>query len=232
MKLFIGASGYSYPKWKGKFYPEKFPENKMFEYYSQNFSSVEINATYYRLPDKKVFESWEQQAPENFKYALKAPQQITHFKRLKDAETELESFINNSKILNKKRGPLLFQLPPNFKKDIDLLKKFIKNIHESFITFEFRHSSWNDADVFKVLSEKNFSLCIADTDENLIEEIISTADWGYLRLRKKEYSPKDLAAWKEKFISQNWKEVYIYFKHEDEANGPKFAKILINLFKK
>jgi uncharacterized protein YecE (DUF72 family) len=230
MNLFVGTSGYSYKEWKGNFYPEDLPDKKMLSYYSERFSTVEINNTFYRMPKKEVFESWKEQVPGNFKFILKAPKLITHIKPLKDKESAVEYFLKTSSALDKKLGVYLFQLPPYSRKDIQTLQKFMESIPSSVRSaFEFRHESWFDDDVYDCLKKRNFALCLSDTDEEPIKEITQTSDWGYLRLRRTGYDKKSLVEWHTKISGQNWKEAYIFFKHEEEGKGPEFAKKFIEL---
>jgi uncharacterized protein YecE (DUF72 family) len=224
MQFIVGTSGYSYKEWKGIFYPEKLPQKDMLSYYARQFSTVEINNTFYRLPDASVVESWAQQVPASFRFALKAPQTITHRKRLINAEQETGDFLRIASTLKKHCGPLLFQLPPNFKKDLSRLEAFLSSIaNKTKLAFEFRHESWFDDEVFDCLRENSCALCLADTDELPIADLVSTANWGYVRLRRESYTDKQLAKWIEKLSSQKWRETYVFFKHEDTGTGPKFA---------
>jgi len=233
MQLFVGTSGYSYKEWKGNFYPEDLPDKKMLSYYSERFSTVEINNTFYRMPKKEVFESWKEQVPANFKFILKAPKQITHIKPLKEKESSVEYFLKTSSALDKKLGVYLFQLPPYARKDIQTLQKFMETIPASIrAAFEFRHESWFDDEVFDCLKKGNFALCLSDTDEEPVKKIIFTADWGYLRLRRTNYDKKSLTEWHKKISEQNWKEAYIFFKHEEEGKGPEFARKFLNISQK
>jgi uncharacterized protein YecE (DUF72 family) len=230
MNLFVGTSGYSYKEWKGNFYPEDLPDKKMLGYYSERFSTVEINNTFYRMPKREVFESWKEQVPATFKFILKAPKQITHIKPLKEKESPVEYFLKTSSVLDEKLGVYLFQLPPYLRKDIQTLQKFLELIPASVrAAFEFRHESWFTDELYDCLKQGNFALCLSDTDEEPIKEITSTANWGYLRLRRTNYEKKSLTDWHKKISGQNWKEGYIFFKHEEEGKGPEFAKKFIEL---
>jgi uncharacterized protein YecE (DUF72 family) len=236
MNLFVGTSGYSYTEWKGNFYPEDIKSKDMLSYYAKHFSTVEINNTFYRIPKKEVFESWREQVPAEFRFILKAPQLITHIKRLKtDTKDTVEYFTNVSSALGEKRGVVLFQLPPNFKLNLERLEEFIKIIPEEIkAAFEFRHAEWFNEGVYDLLKKRNFALCLSDTDEEPIhvspsasqgkKEVTPTANWGYLRLRRVNYTKKSLTDWHKKISGQNWKEAYIFFKHEEEGKGPEFAK--------
>jgi uncharacterized protein YecE (DUF72 family) len=224
MKFFVGTSGYSYKEWKGTFYPEKLPQKKMLSYYGEHFSTVEINNTFRQLPSNAVLESWTQQVPDEFQFVLKAPQKITHFKRLKNVSEDLEALLEAAGVLEQRRGPLLFQLPPNFKKDLPLLEAFLEHLDaRSTAAFEFRHESWFDDEVYDCLHKKSCALCIADSDDAPCETLISTANWGYLRFRREAYTKKKLAYWVEKIRSQPWATTFVFFKHEDTGTGPTFA---------
>jgi uncharacterized protein YecE (DUF72 family) len=230
MNFLVGTSGYSYPKWKGSFYPEKLPQKEMLSYYAQRFSVVESNNTFYRMPSVDAVESWTQQVPESFQFVLKAPQTITHRKRLKSAQIELDNLISISSVLQQRRGPLLFQLPPNFKKDLPRLESFLGLISNGVrVAFEFRHESWFDDEVFDCLQANSCALCNADADDLPSADLVSTAGWGYVRLRREEYTDESLGAWIKRLKSQAWKEAYVFFKHEDTGTGPKLAARFLEL---
>jgi uncharacterized protein YecE (DUF72 family) len=231
MQFFVGTSGYSYKEWKGSFYPEKLPAKEMLSFYAQHFSTVEINNTFYKMPTVSVVESWAQQAPNSFRFVLKAPQAITHFKRLKaECQESLNAFLETASALKKRQGPLLFQLPPNFKKDVERLDGFLKLIPKrTQVGFEFRHESWFDADVYACLKKHSCVLCTADADELPHSDLVSTAKWGMVRLRREKYSKKQLADWVKKIKAQDWSQVYLFFKHEDTGTGPKFASQFLSL---
>jgi uncharacterized protein YecE (DUF72 family) len=230
MRFFVGTSGYSYKEWKGSFYPEKLPAKEMLGYYAKAFSTVEINNTFYRMPAPSVLESWSMQVPENFRFVLKAPQAITHFKRLKDAEDSTERFVQVASVLKGRLGPLLFQLPPNFKKDLPRLGAFLDLIPAgTAVAFEFRHESWFGDDVYARLRAKSCALCVADSEDLPAPDLVNTARWGMLRLRREEYSKQRLVEWVDKAKSQNWDEAYVFFKHEDSGTAPKFANRFLEL---
>jgi uncharacterized protein YecE (DUF72 family) len=230
MRFFVGTSGYSYKEWKGSFYPEKLPAKEMLSFYAQHFSTVEINNTFYRMPAPGVLESWATQVPEKFKFILKAPQAITHFKRLKDVEEPTERFLQVASVLKGRLGPLLFQLPPNFKKDLPRLERFLDLLPAGTLAaLEFRHESWFDDDVFARLRAKSCALCVADSEDLPAPDLVNTARWGMLRLRREDYSKQRLIEWREKAESQKWDEAYVFFKHEDSGTAPKFAKRFLEL---
>jgi uncharacterized protein YecE (DUF72 family) len=233
MRLFVGTSGYSYKEWKGSFYPDKLPQKEMLRYYAERFSTVEVNNTFYRLPEESVVKSWAEQVPESFLFVLKARQVITHFKRLQGVEKETDDFLRVADVLGEKLGPILFQLPPNFKKDVERLDAFLRFVGgRAKVTFEFRHESWFDAEVFDCLRTHSVSLCIAESQDTPKTELIGTTNWGYLRLREVEYSHDQLSEWACKIAAQNWNEVYLFFKHEDTGTGPQLACQFIELAKK
>ncbi|RJQ23974.1 MAG: DUF72 domain-containing protein [Nitrospiraceae bacterium] len=223
MKIHVGTSGYGYKEWKGKFYPEKISPKEMLRFYSERLRTVEINNTFYHMPTEGVLSSWSEQVPGDFIFAFKAPQVITHLKRLRNADVETEYLFRTLSVLGGKLGPVLFQFPGSFHADYPALKEFIDLIPDMSCAFEFRHPSWQDAAILELLRERGHSLCIADTDENPASGIISTAVWGYLRLRRSDYTDAGLSQWMEKILSQKWKKAFVFFKHEEEAKGPEMA---------
>jgi uncharacterized protein YecE (DUF72 family) len=224
LQLFVGTSGFSYKEWKGDFYPEDLPDKDMLAFYGGQLNAVEINNTFYRLPKESVLKGWAEQVPEPFRFVIKASQKITHYKRLKETNEETSYLIKVSRTLGSRLGVLFFQLPPNLKKDIPRLESFLSLLPDDIhAAFEFRNASWFDDEMFGVLRAKNASLCIADADGDLEVPFVSTADWGYLRLRREKYTPADLRKWMKKIGSVGWNHSYVFFKHEDEAAGPKMA---------
>jgi uncharacterized protein YecE (DUF72 family) len=233
MNFYVGTSGYSYKEWKGSFYPEKLPAKDMLPYYAERLPAVELNNTFYRMPKPEMVQSWKDQVPDNFRFSVKASQRITHFKRLKEAEVETKYLLETVGTLGGALGVVLFQLPPNMKKDLERLETFLNHLPESTpATFEFRHPTWFDDDVLELLRSRNRPLCISDTDDLPASRIDNTADWGYLRLRRVNYSDEDLANWIARIKEQNWKDVYVFFKHEDEGTGPKLAAKFYRLVEK
>ncbi len=195
MTVRIGTSGYNYPEWRGSFYPEKFPTGKMLPYYAERFRTVEINYTFYRMPNAKTIAGWDAETPPHFCFVLKAPQRITHIARLRNVGEPLAYFLDVARQLGPKLGPILFQLPPNFKKDADRLAGLLELLPADLrYAFEFRHESWHADDCYRQLEAKNAALCIADS-ESASTPVVPTADWGYLRLRDEGYSPDDLVRW-------------------------------------
>ena len=223
MKLWVGTSGYSYKAWLANFYPERLAAKDMLRFYASRLASVEINNTFYRLPKESVLQSWAQQVPAEFRFVIKASQRITHVKRLKDAASETEYLFRVATALGPNLGAMLFQLPPNLRKDTERLKAFLSLLpKERAASFEFRHPSWLDEEVFACLREHNSALCMADVDDQE-SNLINTSSWGYVRLRRANYSSADLLSWKERIRAQPWDHAYVFFKHEDEGIGPKLA---------
>ncbi len=224
MKIFVGTSGYGYKEWKGKFYPEKISPKEMLRFYAERLSTVEINNTFYRMPTEGVLTSWAEQVPDDFIFALKAPQVITHLKRLRDVESETEYLFKSLSILDRKLGPVLFQFPKSFHADRPRLKDFLALIPDNIsCAFEFRSPSWLDNEIYDLLRGRGLSLCLADADENPATEIINTAPWGYLRLRRSDYTAADLSQWLEKILAQKWEKAFVFFKHEAGAQGAEMA---------
>jgi Uncharacterized conserved protein len=225
MKFYVGTSGYSYKEWKGKFYPEKVSPHEMLRFYAEHFGTVEINNTFYRMPSASVLTSWAQQVPNEFVFAFKAPQVITHRKRLRNVGEETQYLFRTLSVLHNKLGPVLFQFPQSFPADPKVLEDFLALIPgDTPCAFEFRNPSWLDNAIFGLLQKKGCCLCIADTDENPTKEIVSTAPRGYLRLRRSDYTDADLSHWMERIRLQKWEEAFVFFKHEDEAKGPETKK--------
>jgi uncharacterized protein YecE (DUF72 family) len=232
MKLRAGTSGYSYKEWKGNFYPAKISASEMLAYYAKRFSTVEINNTFYRMPSEKVLLDWSAQVPDDFAFVLKAPRRITHIKKLKDVGDDVAYFVKTAAVLEQKRGPLLYQVPPFFRKDMPVLRDFLGLLPpRSQPAFEFRHQSWFDDEVFDLLRQHNASLCLADADNELTIPFLATADWGYLRLRRPEYSDDDLRDWAKRVGQQPWKDAFVFFKHEDAGKGAQFAARFLKLAK-
>jgi len=220
----VGTSGFSYKEWKGNFYPEKIKPAEMLAFYAQRFDTVEINNTFYRMPQASLLEGWTKEVTEGFRFVLKAPQRITHQKRLAGVEDDVAFFFETAKVLGPALGPTLFQLPPYMKKDVVRLQALLHLVPEGRrAALEFRHASWFDDEVYDCLRAAGAALCIADTDEEPLDAIRATAGWGYLRLRRVAYDEAALAAWAARVKAQAWDEAYVFFKHEDEGTGPRFA---------
>ncbi len=230
MKIYAGTSGFGHAEWKGKFYPEKIRPGDMLRFYAERLGTVEINNTFYHMPSEKMLLSWAAQVRSDFIFAIKAPQVITHIKQLKHVFEEIERLFKSLSVLEGKQGPVLFQFPKSFRADAALLREFLSLLpRDSRPAFEFRSPTWHTEQVLGLLADKACSLCIADTDEQAVEQIISTADWGYLRLRRSDYNDADLAIWAERILSQQWERAFVFFKHEDDAKGPELAMRFMRL---
>jgi uncharacterized protein YecE (DUF72 family) len=231
MRLLVGTSGFAYKEWKGSFYPEDLPQTGMLAYYAQRFGAVEINNTFYRMPAADTLAGWAETVPDGFVFVLKASQQITHRKRLKDAADPVAYFFGQAETLGERLGSVLVQLPPNMKVDVPRLEAFLACLPGNRrVAFEFRHESWFDDAVYDALSAHGAALCIAH-GEALETPFVATADWGYLRLREVEYDDAALATWVERIRTRAWTDVFVFFKHEDAGTGPKLAMRFERLFR-
>ena len=227
--IWVGTSGYNYPEWKGSFYPDTLPAAKMLPYYAERFPTVEINYTFYRMPNEKLVSGWAAQTPEPYRITLKAPRRITHDSRLKNCGELVQGFCRVAASLGPKLGALLFQLPPNMKKDLAVFDAFLADLPPRLCAaFEFRHPSWFDDEVFERLRARNLALCVSDS-EKLSAPVVVTADYAYFRLRDEGYTPDDIARWADTIASatSGCTDVFVYFKHEDEGKGPEFAQLLL-----
>jgi uncharacterized protein YecE (DUF72 family) len=227
--IWIGTSGFQYPEWKGKFYPEKISTKKMLAFYSERFNSTESNYTFRRMPSESTLANWAADTPEQFRFSLKAPQEITHFRKLRRCESVVQHFADVSQTLGPKLGAILFQLPPSLPCDLPLLRDFLAVLPSRLQTaFEFRHESWFHEEVFSALHAANSALCIADS-ENLHTPAITTAKHTYFRLRDEGYGTADLRRWAKEVqkASAAVENVYVYFKHEESGTGPEFARQMI-----
>ena len=228
--IWIGTSGYNYPEWKGSFYPSDLAAAKMLPYYAERFNTVEINYTFYRMPTPKLVTGWASQVPDGFRFTLKAPKRITHDKRLKDVASTVRAFCEVAAELGPKLGALLFQLPPNFKKDLAVFDAFLETLPPRLCAaFEFRHDSWLDNELYDRLRARNLALCIADSDKRSTP-VVTTADYAYFRLRDEGYQPDDIARWARtaKELAARCTDVFVYFKHEDEGKGPEFGRMMLD----
>jgi uncharacterized protein YecE (DUF72 family) len=228
--ILAGTSGYSYKEWLGHFYPEKLPASAMLRYYGERFTTVEINNTFYRMPAESMLAHWLEEVPENFVFTLKAPRRITHDQRLRDAESNVAEFLRRAETLGSKLGVLLFQLPHFLKKDVPRLRDFLALLPAGKpVAFDFRHDSWQDDEVYEALRSRGAMLSVTDSDEG-DTPFVATADCGYLRLRRTHYDESDLRGWVERLAAQPLACTYVYFMHEDEALGTRFAQLLNELW--
>ena len=231
--ILVGTSGYNYPEWKGSFYPADLPATKFLPYYATRFPTVEINYTFYRMPTPKIVSGWRAQVPAEFRFTLKAPKRITHDRRLRAAEVSepLQGFITAAAELGPQLAALLFQLPPNFKKDVILLNEFLSLLPpKTTAAFEFRNASWLSEDVYDALRARNIALCIADS-ETRDTPLVMTATYAYLRLRDEGYGDADIVAWTQtaQTLGETASDVFVYFKHEDEGKGAAFGQQMMHL---
>lgn len=223
MQALIGTSGFSYPAWRGGFYPAKMPPAKMLAYYAERLAAVEINNTFYRMPSADMLARWAAETPPGFRFSLKSPRQITHDKRLAGVTDAVARLAEVAHALGDKLGPVLFQLPPFLRKDLPLLAGFLAALPTDLSpTLEFRHPSWFSEDVYDCLRTRRAALCIAES-EDLETPLQATADWGYLRLRRQDYDDAAIGRWAERLKAQSWTSVYVFFKHEDAGKGPAAA---------
>jgi uncharacterized protein YecE (DUF72 family) len=230
MSLYVGTSGYSYKEWKGSFYPEKIPAKDMLSYYASRLQAVELNNTFYRLPQQSMIESWKSQVPDNFRFTMKASQLITHFKKLKDAASETRLMLKRFAAFEDRMGAVLYRLPPDMKKDSKRLEAFLKHLPANPpAAFQLEDPTWLDKDVFALLRSQNRAFSVTDTDEIPLSHIERTADWGYVRLRRVNYSESELKEWIGRIQAQDWTNTFVFFKHEDEGTGPKLAAQFLQL---
>jgi uncharacterized protein YecE (DUF72 family) len=223
-----GASGYSFKEWKGTFYPDDIKPEGMLAWYAERLPTVEINNTFYQMPKTTVLESWSGSTPDQFRFAIKASRRITHIARIKaeSAAEPLGYLYRNLASLGAKRGPVLFQLPPNFKKDLPRLSEFLTLLPAGHTAaFEFRNESWFADDVYDALKGAGASLCLSEREDNAPPPLVETAPWGYVRLRLETYSDDDLKQWAARLEATSWRQIHVYFMHEPTA--PAYAKALM-----
>jgi uncharacterized protein YecE (DUF72 family) len=226
--IHVGTSGFNYPEWKGTFYPATLPASKMLPYYAGRFDTVEINATFYRMPTEKMLAGWAAQVPEPFRFSLKAPRRITHDRRLEDCAELAAHFVTTARTLGDRLGVLLFQLPPYARKNRETLAGFLAALPpRTRAAFEFRHESWWDDEIADLLEECGAALCVADSEDRHTP-FRATADYGYLRLRDEGYDQAQVAAWAGRAAGEaRWRETFVYFKHEEQGLGPAFAQTFL-----
>ncbi|WP_242338608.1 MULTISPECIES: DUF72 domain-containing protein [unclassified Anaeromyxobacter] len=223
MRVRTGTSGWSYPAWKGRFYAPALPARGFLGHYATRLETVEVNATFYRMPVASTLALWRAQVPAGFTFALKASRLITHHKRIEGVGEEVSRFFRAAVELGPSLGPVLFQLPPTFERDVARLRDLLELVPPGArIAFEFRHESWQAEDVRRTLADAGAALCIADTDD-ATTPLEATASFGYLRLRRTTYGDAELAGWAERVLAQRWDEAFVFFKHEDAARGPEYA---------
>lgn len=230
MDFHVGTSGFSYKAWKGSFYPRSLKAGEMLRFYGEQFRSVEINNTFYRMPKADLLTSWARAVPDDFRFALKAPREITHVLKLAYVERPLTHLLEVTSTLEDRLGPVLFQLPPRLKMDRDRLGGFLALLPaERLFAFEFRDPSWYEDEVFQLLHDHGAALCVSHSGESYDAPFVSTADWGYLRLRQPGYRDEDLKTWIQRALDQEWREAYVFFKHERDApeTAARFQKLIM-----
>ncbi len=230
MRIRVGTSGFSYAEWKGTFYPEKHPPKKMLSYYAERFSAVEINATFYRMPKETMLLGWLAEVPEDFTFVLKAPVHIRYQEPVAGTYDATEPFCEIAKCLGARLGPLLFQLPPHFKKDIPRLDAYLARLPRiAPVVIEFTDASWFCDEAYALLQRRGAAMCIVDdVSEKRAAPLVRTAPHGYLRLRKVDYSDADVAGWAAKIRGAGWDMAHVFFKHEDAGTGPALARRLLD----
>jgi uncharacterized protein YecE (DUF72 family) len=234
-RLFAGTSGWAYPTWKPVFYPAKLAAKKFLPFYASQLNSVEVNYTFRALPSVKTLEGWLASTPDGFRFSFKAPQRITHFKRLKECDQDLAQFAGCLEPIRQagKLGLMLVQLPPNFKADAELLKHFLDapalRPGTIPVAFEFRHQSWFGPEIEAVLRGHNAAFCIAESDDLATPEIHTAATHTSFRLRRSgAYADAEVAAFAKRFVAlAAERDVYVYLKHEDEPSGALNAVALL-----
>jgi uncharacterized protein YecE (DUF72 family) len=229
--LYAGTSGFAYPAWKPGFYPAKTPANQFLKHYAARLNCVEINYTFRRLPSASTLQNWVEQTPAGFVFAVKANMRITHILRLKNAGEATELFLKMIDPLRSSRrlGPILFQLPPAVKRDVELLREYLGLLPKDLrYAFEFRHASWLADEVYDALRERNVSLCVAESERLEVPAVV-TADFVYYRLRKPEYTAEDVAgiAARSKELLATGRDLYLMFKHEESPEGALNAEMLL-----
>jgi uncharacterized protein YecE (DUF72 family) len=232
MHWYSGTSGYSYKEWKGSFYPDDLAADAMLAYYAQRLPAVEINNTFYRMPRSHVLAGWAEAVPASFRFVFKASKRITHDQRLVDAADSVNYLMEKLEALGDRLGAVLFQLPPNFRKDMERLNTFLATLPQAIpCAMEFRHASWFDDEVLDALSNRNVALCVSDDGELALPERIATTQWLYLRLRQEAYDDVALTGWLARANATSATTGYAFFKHEDEAGGPPLAARFLELAK-
>ena len=229
-RVWAGASGYAFKEWKGGFYPGKIKPEDMLAWYAQRLPTVEINNTFYQMPKAPVLAHWAEVVPEDFRFAIKAPRRITHDARLKpdEAADPVAWLYRTLDTLGDKRGPVLFQLPPFLRVDVERLRGFLRLLPAGHrAAFEFRHASWFAEPVYALLREAGAALCLSEHEDDAPPPLVETAPWCYLRLRLEQYTEADLAAWARQVEATGWNEAYAYFMHEPTA--PEYAQALLRV---
>ena len=229
MRISVGLSGFAYKEWRGGFYPADLPDDGMLAFYATQFPAVEINSTFYRMPSERLLLDWASKVPEGFLFAIKASRRITHNHRLADVADLMDYLVRNVAVLGGRRGPLLFQLPPNMKLDLDRLRAFLPLLPPGWrVALECRHASWHDDKVFSLLREHEVCLVISD-QEDATTPLVATAPWGYARLHRAGYTDFELREWAARIAGLEWSDCMVFFKHEEDIAGPEIARSFAGL---
>jgi uncharacterized protein YecE (DUF72 family) len=224
MELYTGTSGWAYKEWKGPFYPETLKNDAMLAFYSERLPAVEVNNTFYRMPAKGALAKWRDQVSPEFRFVLKAPQRITHTSKLTDGDSLSFLLDAAESELGGSLGAFLFQLPPFLRKDTGRLRDFLALMPPGCpAAFEFRHTSWFDDEVYAALRDRGACLCVAESGSEIDTPFVSTAGWGYLRLRREDYDDAALERWAARLREAAWSSAFVFFKHEDAGAGPRLA---------
>jgi uncharacterized protein YecE (DUF72 family) len=234
MDIHVGCSGWSYKHWKDDFYPKGLPQRSWFEHYASQFDTVELNTTFYRLPAEKTVKDWAREAPRGFRFAIKASRLITHYRRLKDCEAELETFFDRMAPLERLEGPILFQLPPQFERDDEQLRGFLRLLPAGHHhAFEFRHPSWWVEPVFELLGNRHAAFVMYDMGKTKTP-VVATSAHAYLRFHGPErysggYSRERLRWWHEQLTALEASNAWVYFNNDIGGHAPRDAKAFIEL---
>ena len=232
MELYTGTSGWAYKEWKGPFYPETIKNEAMLAFYAGRLPAVEVNNTFYRMPERAAFTRWRDQVPAQFRFVLKASRRITHQNRLEGAGDALAYMLDGASALGETLGAFLFQLPPFLRKDAPRLRGFLELLPAGTpAAFEFRHASWFDDEIYGALADRGACLCVAESGGDIDAPAVATTDWGYLRLRREDYDDDALAAWAARARAQPWNRLFVFFKHEDAGAGPRLAARFQEIFR-
>ena len=226
VEKFVGVSGFSYPSWKGNFYPSELKSEQFLEYYSKKLNSVEINSSFYAAPNTAMIKSWHSRTGEAFRFSIKAPRQITHILKLGIGSAEAATRLGKTlELLGDKQGPILFQLPPFLRQDLKLFESFLKQTDPiKNKVFEFRHQSWLSDPTFDLMSKHHAGLCVAET-EDMDPVLKVTGKFSYVRLRKDSYDRRAIDDWAKKIreLNEHTKESYIYLRHYESGENAKLA---------
>jgi uncharacterized protein YecE (DUF72 family) len=233
-RFFIGTSGWHYEHWRGRFYPQGLAKSKWLEFYAQHFPTAELNNSFYRLPSENAFANWRDSSPHDFLFAVKVSRFITHIKKLRNADEAVNTFLSRATLLQEKLGPLLYQLPPNVKRNDEVLRSFLSILPQDLAhVFEFRNKSWLEDEVFQMLREHNVGFCVFDMP-GLTTPLVATSDFAYIRFHGSTfmyggcYSDEELQDWAQRIaeMSQGLKAAYIYFNNDAEAFAVQNAQTL------